>query len=76
MFKRVRKCVLGAAFAVAAFVSICSCSDNVGLGDSVDTEAPKLEITYPPSSAVIKGSFIFAGTSSDDKGVTSMKVVV
>jgi hypothetical protein len=51
-------------------------SCQIGLGASVDVESPVVEITYPPASAVIKGTFTFAGTCSDDKGVTSAKVTV
>ena len=53
-----------------------SCGEDSGLGSSVDTESPKLTIEYPPSKAAINGSFVFAGTCSDDKGVTSVKVTV
>ena len=53
-----------------------SCGEDSGLGSSVDTESPKLTIEYPPSKAAINGSFVFAGTCSDDKGVTSVKITV
>lgn len=56
------------------FNSILSC--EVGLGDSVDTQAPVISITYPPSGAIIRDTFVLAGTCQDDKGVASMEVVV
>jgi hypothetical protein len=61
-------------FLVTSITSVMSC--QIGLGASVDTEAPTLKITYPPSSAVIKGSFTFAGTCDDDLGVTAIAVTV
>ncbi|MCF0243099.1 MAG: hypothetical protein HUK25_10695, partial [Treponema sp.] len=51
-------------------------SCEVGLGSSVDTERPALEITYPPKGAVIRDTFVLAGTVSDDVGVKSMKVTL
>ncbi|MBR1404969.1 MAG: hypothetical protein IJ558_12430 [Treponema sp.] len=62
--------------ASAALLSLSSCGDNSGLGASVDTEAPTITISYPPSSAVAKGEFILAGSCTDDKGVTSVTVTV
>lgn len=41
-----------------------------------DTEAPKITILNPPDGAAIKGNFLFAGTCSDDKGVTGVTVIV
>jgi len=64
--------------AVCSFIFMMNIvtSCQIGLGASVDTEAPTLKITYPPSSAVIKGSFTFAGTCDDDLGVTAIAVTV
>ena len=53
-----------------------ACKENVGLGESVDTESPTLSITYPPSAAQIRGTFVFAGTCSDDKYVESVKLTI
>lgn len=60
----------------ASFLLLFNFSCNVGLGESVDTKAPTLNISYPPSSAVIRDSFVFSGTWSDDKGVTSVVVSI
>ncbi|HAH61484.1 MAG TPA: hypothetical protein DCL73_05245 [Treponema sp.] len=60
--------------AVIIFIPLASC--QVGLGAAVDTEAPTVEITYPPASAVIKGTFVLAGTCDDDRGISSIKVTV
>lgn len=62
--------------ALGVVFSLLTCSDNVGLGSSVDTEAPKVEITYPPASSRIRSTFILAGNCSDDKAVTSVDVQV
>ena len=47
---------------------------EVGLGEAVDTEAPKLTIDYPEAKAIVRDGFVLAGTCSDDIAVT--KVVV
>lgn len=76
--KNEKKNVRRTLSALAGFIiaAICLVSCNVGLGESVDTETPSLEITYPSSTAVIRDSFILYGTWKDDKGVTSVKVSV
>ncbi|MBP5283475.1 MAG: hypothetical protein J6Y93_02285, partial [Treponema sp.] len=56
------------------FVSVPSC--EVGLGSSVDTEAPKLTIDYPPLGAKIMGRFLLAGSWNDDKKVSSVDVEI
>lgn len=67
---------------VVAFVFIgagflfWSCNSNVGLGSSVDTEAPKVSIEYPPSNAIVRGAFILAGECSDDRGVEKVEVTI
>ena len=66
--------VLFSTLILGTLFTFYSC--QIGLGVSVDVESPVIEITYPPASAVIKGTFTFAGTCSDDKGVTSAKVTV
>ncbi|MCK9169396.1 MAG: Ig-like domain-containing protein [Treponema sp.] len=58
----------------AALIPLVSC--QVGLGAAVDTEAPTLQVTYPPASSVIKGTFTLAGTCDDDQGVSSIAVNV
>ena len=62
----------GGLIMLVCFFTSC----DVGLGSSVDTVAPSLEITYPPANSVIRGAFEFAGTCSDDKGVSSVSVTV
>ena len=51
-----------------------SCELEIGLGASVDTSSPEVEITYPPKAAVVMDSFILAGTVSDDMGVKKIDV--
>lgn len=55
---------------------LLSCGENSGLGSSVDTEAPKISITYPPAAAIISGTFEFGGTWTDDKKVNNITVTV
>ena len=59
-------------FALLSGFIFFSC--EVGLGEAVDTEAPKITIDYPESKAIVRDSFVLAGTCSDDIAVT--KVVV
>lgn len=59
-------------FALLSGFMFFSC--EVGLGEAVDTEAPKITIDYPESKAIVRDSFVLAGTCSDDIAVT--KVIV
>lgn len=61
-------------FSLISILIFSSC--EVGLGESVDTENPSVEITYPPNGSVIRGSFTFAGVCADDKGVSKVLVTV
>ena len=77
-FKSVSKIltVMGVSFALLSLSALVSCGENSGLGSSVDTANPELTPTYPADSAIVKGSFVFAGTSSDDKGVKTIEINV
>ena len=59
-----------------AFASCFFTACEVGLGEAVDTEAPVVSITYPPSLSIIRDTFVFAGTWSDDMGVKTIQVDV
>ncbi len=65
---------LPAVLFILLSVFILSC--EVGLGESVDTEAPKISITYPDAKSVIKDRFVLAGECSDDRMVTSVQVTI
>ena len=53
-----------------------ACKENIGLGESIDTKAPSLEITYPVQKAVIMDYFYIGGNCSDDKGVKNVQVTL
>lgn len=72
MFKKILNFLLLSSICSAIFMLFFACS--VGLGESVDTEVPKIEITYPPASRAVRDWFLLAGTCSDDKGVDSITV--
>ena len=72
MFKKILNFLLLSSIGSAIFMLFFACS--VGLGESVDTEVPKVEITYPPASSPVRDWFYLAGTASDDKGVASVSV--
>ncbi len=63
---------------VISVITLTTCSGgvNVGLGASVDTQSPVVTITYPPQAAVIRDSFILAGTCNDDKSVKEVQVTL
>lgn len=65
---------LPAVLFILLSVFILSC--EVGLGESVDTEAPKISITYPDAKSVIKDRFVLAGECSDDRMVSSVQVTI
>lgn len=69
-----KKHVLGFFVALASVLAMVGC--DVGLGEVVDTQAPTLEIVYPPMAATVRDKFILYGTWSDDKGVSSVSVKV
>lgn len=72
MFKKILNFLLLSSIISAISMLVFACS--VGLGESVDTEVPKIEITYPPASSPVRDWFYLAGTASDDKGVASVSV--
>lgn len=72
MFKKILNFLLLSSICSAIFMLFFACS--VGLGESVDTEVPKIEITYPPASSAVRDWFYLAGNCSDDKGVDSIVV--
>ena len=68
-----KKIGLSLGAAAAAFVwSTC----DVGLGEAVDTMAPSVSVTSPAASSVCAKAVKIEGTCSDDKGISSVKIVV
>ncbi len=74
IMKNIFRLTLPVFIAGLIFVSVPSC--EVGLGSSVDTEAPKLTIDYPPLGAKIMGRFLLAGSWNDDKKVSCVDVEI
>ncbi len=66
--------LLFASLAALPLLSTLSC--DIGLGESVDTEAPALSIDYPKVGVVIRDSFVVKGTWSDDKSLSSLQISV
>ena len=54
------------------FHLILSC--KVGLGESVDTKAPDVSISYPPANSYVKGTVAFSGMASDDEYLDSVSL--
>lgn len=69
----IRNFILAAGLVVPLFSTV-SC--EIGLGESVDTQAPVISITYPPVGATIMEDFILSGTYADDKGITGVTVTI
>ena len=73
------KVIRGGVFAVMLCALVCAAgSCKVGLGDSVDTEAPSVKIVYPDpnTNAIIRDTFILYGDCDDDKQITAVKVTL
>ena len=70
-WKKLSVCVV---FTAVAFIWLSTC--DIGLGSSVDTQAPSLEIVNPQSSVVYSGDIPVDGTWSDDKGVSKIEITV
>lgn len=63
--KHIRNTTLSTIFSLAAlFLFGMSC--EVGLGSSVDTEPPELEISSPASASIIRDTFALTGSWTDD----------
>ena len=62
------------AFVLLAFLTFSNCT--IGLGSAVDTQAPTIDISYPPANASVKGEFLLSGTWSDDRGLKQILVEV
>jgi hypothetical protein len=72
-----KKCgLLAILFGMAAmsFGLFSSCDIGIGLGAAVDTEPPTLEITNPPTSAIIRDTFVITGTWTDDGSIKDVIV--
>ena len=77
--KEPHKVIRGGVFAMMLCALICAAgSCKVGLGDSVDTEAPSVKIVYPDpnTNAIIRDTFILYGDCDDDKQITAVKVTL
>lgn len=66
------------AFAAIAaiFGAVLLTTCTVGLGDSVDTKAPAVSITYPPVQSIIKNTFTLRGTASDDNELVGVRLTI
>lgn len=73
-FKKYGLLIAVPLIAAACILSFFSC--EVGLGASVDTAPPSNAITYPPKNAVVRDTFVIAGTCSDDTSVASVTVSI
>ena len=61
-------------FFIVILSSIFFLSCEIGLGASVDTEAPQLEIQNPSPDAIIRGAFRIGGIWSDDGTIETVTV--
>ena len=75
--QKLRKILFGLllSFSLGGGIFI-SCGDDAGLGESVDTAAPTIEITYPPLNSSIMGEFLLAGKCEDDKKIQKVEVTL
>ncbi|MCQ2575201.1 MAG: hypothetical protein MJ162_00560 [Treponema sp.] len=64
------------ALVLAASLVLLNTSCEIGLGSSVDVQAPTLSISYPEQASVIREDFIIAGECDDDKGIEQVKITI
>lgn len=76
--QKLRKILFGLLLSFSFFGGgiFISCGDDAGLGESVDTAAPTIEITYPPLNSSIMGEFLLAGKCEDDKKIQKVEVTL
>ena len=60
---------------VLAFCLILLATCDVGLGPSIDTDAPEVTVDNPKPGTVVNGKFVFTGTAKDDGIIKSVEVV-
>lgn len=58
---------------IAAFTT---CKNNIGLGSTIDINAPEIKSVYPPIGAVIRGDFILAVKAEDDTKIKQVAALV
>ena len=63
-------------FSIFTLLTVISCGMEVGLGSAVDTDAPTVEISYPPKNAIVRSSFVVAGNCDDDLALDHVEVTV
>ncbi len=63
-------------FLLSTAIILFSISCEIGLGSSIDTESPTLEITNPPADATIRDSFAILGKWNDDGEIASVSVTM
>ena len=57
-------------FGLVFSLLVASC--NIGLGEAIDTESPKIDITSPNEGAIIRDKFAIKGTYSDNGQIKSI----
>ena len=55
-------------------ISLLFMTCDPGLGKAVDTQAPKVSITYPATKTVLKGGFMMKGVATDEIKVANCTV--
>ena len=75
VFTRISLAFISAALALG---SLISCGEDSGLGATIDTESPKMAISYPnpKTTNIVMDKFVLAGTCSDDKMIARVEVSV
>ena len=68
-----------AAFVMTVLLLVCVANGGgckVGLGETVDTEPPKIHIEEPKIKAVVSSDVEVSGTWEDDKGISRVEISV
>ena len=59
---------------ILVIISLLFMTCDPGLGKAVDTQAPKVSVSFPVTKSVLKGGFIMKGIANDEVKVESCVV--
>ena len=65
-----------AAAALCCIGLFTTCKNNIGLGSTIDINAPTIKSIYPPIGAVIRDNFTVAIEAEDDTKVKQVSVLI
>ena len=70
----IKRTIIFTITTIVLLLSTVSC--EVGLGEAVDTQDPKVSIQTPPVDAIIRGNFAIGGNWTDDSVVDKVDITL